>query len=154
MVSDAAYAARFSGRCTGLASLIADVILVVHCGFIAFVLGGEACVIVGHFRNWHWVRKLTFRFCHLLAIGIVVAQAWADQICPLTVWENALRGAAGEESYSETFVQHWVGRLVYYDAPQWVFTVVYSVFAALVLFSWVWVKPQGRTPDTPVRGDS
>jgi hypothetical protein len=137
-----------------LASLIADVILVVHCAFIAFVVGGQACVLVGRFRDWGWVRNFTFRVCHLLAIGIVVAQAWANQICPLTVWENALREAAGERSYSETFIAHWVGKLVYYDAPPWVFTVAYSVFGALVLFSWVWVRPKRGVPNRPARGDA
>lgn len=126
-------------------SLVADAILVIHCGFIAFVLGGQACVVVGYFRNWRWVRNFTFRVCHVLAIGIVVAQAWANQVCPLTIWENTLRDAAGGQSYSRTFVEHWVGRLVYYDAPQWIFTVAYSLFGALVLLSWAWIKPERNT---------
>ena len=123
-------------------SLIADAILVVHCAFIAFVVGGEVCVVVGCFRHWHWVRNLTFRVCHILAIGIVVVQAWANQVCPLTIWENTLRNAADGQSYSGTFVEHWIGKLVYYDAPQWIFTVAYSLFGALVLFTWTWVRPE------------
>jgi hypothetical protein len=130
----------------GLASLIADAILIAHCAFIAFVLGGEACVVVGYFRKWRWVRNFAFRVCHLLAIGIVVVQAWANQICPLTAWENTLRAAASEAPYSGTFVEHWVGRVVYYDAPDWVFTVVYSTFGVFVLFSWIWFKPGRRMP--------
>lgn len=127
-------------------SLAADVILVVHCGFIAFVLGGQACVVVGFFRNWRWVRNLIFRICHILAIGFVAAQAWANQLCPLTVWESTLRGAAGEQSYPRSFIEYWVGRLVYYDAPQWVFTIAYSLFGALVLASWIWVRPEKDMP--------
>ncbi len=136
-----------------MGALIADAILVVHFAFIAFVIGGEACVVVGYFRNWRWVRNRTFRVCHVLAIGIVVALAWADRICPLTVWENRLRHAAGGQSYSGTFVEHWVGRLVYYDAPQWVFIVAYSMFGALVLISWIWVRPEGKMPNRPAGGD-
>ena len=135
-----------------LSSLIADAILIVHCTFIAFVLGGEVCVVVGHFRNWCWVRDLTFRVCHVLAIGVVVAQAWAKEVCPLTVWENALRDVAGDQSYSGTFVEHWVGRLVYYDAPQWVFTGAYSLFGALVLLSWSWARPRRRMPNKAAGG--
>ena len=130
-----------------LYSLIADAILLVHCAFIVFVVGGQVCVILGYFRGWRWVRRFTFRVCHLLAIGIVVTLTWANQICPLTIWENALRDAAGGESYSGTFIEHWVGRLVYYDLPQWIFTLAYTLFGALVLISWVWVKPARNTPD-------
>lgn len=139
-------------RC--LYSLIADAILVVHFAFIAFVIGGEACVVVGYFRNWCWMRNLTFRVCHILAIGIVVALAWANRICPLTVWENTLRHAAGGESYSGTFVKHWVGRLVYYEAPQWIFIVAYSMFGALVLFTWIWVRPEKKAPSRPAGDDA
>jgi hypothetical protein len=125
-------------------SLLADALLVVHFAFIVFVVGGQVGVLVGGFRHWCWVRNWTFRLCHLLAIGIVIAQAWAHQICPLTIWENALRRAAGESPYAGTFVGHWVGRIVYYDAPQWVFILAYSLFGTVVLLSWVWVRPRRR----------
>jgi hypothetical protein len=52
-----------------------------------------------------------------------------------------LRLAAGQPAYQGTFVQEWVGRLIYYDAPLWVFAVIYSLFGALVLASWIWVRP-------------
>lgn len=133
--------------------LLADAIMVIHFLFIAFVLGGQACIVVGNFRNWHWVHNLVFRACHLLSIVIVVAQAWASQLCPLTHWESALRETAGEHPYAETFVQHWVGRLIYYDAPAWLFTLAYTMFGALVLFSWFWVRPEKRAPNKPTGGD-
>ncbi|MDP6524919.1 MAG: DUF2784 domain-containing protein [Kiritimatiellia bacterium] len=126
-------------------SLTADGILVAHFLFIAFVLGGQGCIVVGYFRNWHWIRSFLFRVCHILAIAVVIAQTWADKLCPLTTWENALRKTAGEPTYTETFVQHWLGRLIYYDAPAWVFTLVYSIFGAVVLLSWIWIKPE-RNP--------
>lgn len=129
-----------------MASLIADLILVVHFAFIVFVAGGQACILLGYFRNWRWVRNFTFRICHLLAIAIVIAQAWASRICPLTLWENALREAAGERLYSGTFIAHWVGKLVYHDAPPWIFTAVYSAFGTLVLLSWFWIRPERRAP--------
>jgi hypothetical protein len=135
-------------------SLMADGILVIHFLFIAFVLVGEACIVIGYFRGWHWVRLLMFRVSHILAIAVVVAQAWANQLCPLTLWENALRERAGGHPYAETFVQHWVGRLVYYDAPRWFFTVAYSLFGAVVLLSWVWVRPEKGVPKKMHRGNS
>lgn len=122
-------------------SIAADALLIIHFAFIVFVLGGQVCVIIGYFRDWRWVRNLSFRVGHLLAIGIVVAQTWASQLCPLTIWESKLRNAAGEQPYQGTFVAAWVGRLVYYDAPLWVFTAAYSLFFALVLITWIWVRP-------------
>jgi hypothetical protein len=129
-------------RLNYLYCLIADVILVIHFLFIVFVVGGQACIVLGYFKRWHWVRNRMFRVCHLLAIALVAAQTWASRLCPLTIWENALRGSAGEQPYAETFVQHWVGTLIYYDAPMWLFTLVYTMFGTVVIFSWVWVKPK------------
>ena len=84
---------------------------------------------------------MTFRLFHLLSIGIVLAFAWANQLCPLTIWESTLREAAGQQSYQGSFIQYWVGTLVYYDAPLWVFIIGYSLFGALVLMSWFIVRP-------------
>lgn len=123
-------------------SLVADMILVVHFGFIAFIIGGQVGVIVGYFRNWRWIRNLTFRLCHILAIAIVAALAWGNRLCPLTVWERALRDAGGDQSYPGSFVGYWIGRFVYYDAPQWVFTIAYSFFGVLVLFTWIGIRPE------------
>ncbi|MBT8345832.1 MAG: DUF2784 domain-containing protein [Desulfofustis sp.] len=125
--------------------IAADAILVVHFAFIIFVVGGQLCVIAGYFRKWCWVRNLAFRVCHLLAIGVVVAQAWLGRYCPLTIWESRLRQAAGQPAYQGSFVQEWVGKLIYYDAPLWVFAIIYSLFGALVLASWIWVKPRSLT---------
>jgi hypothetical protein len=121
--------------------ITADAILVIHFAFAIFVVGGQLCVVVGYFRTWRWVRNLAFRICHLLAIAIIVAQAWLGRYCPLTIWESRLRQAAGQPGYRGTFVQEWVGKLIYYDAPLWVFAMIYSLFGALVLVSWIWVRP-------------
>jgi hypothetical protein len=93
-------------------------------------------------RTWAWVRNPWFRAAHLLAIGIVVSQAWLGIVCPLTTWENALREKAGETVYSGSFVAHWLEALLYYQAPPWVFVVAYTVFGGLVLISWFWVRPR------------
>lgn len=140
---------KLSHPMDSLYSILADMILVLHFVFIGFVVGGQLCVVVGYFLDWRWVRNLKFRVCHLLAIGFVIVQAWARQICPLTIWESALREAAGEEPYAGTFVRHWLGRVVYYDAPAWVFTAAYSAFGALVVLSWFWVNPGNSGSEKP-----
>lgn len=121
--------------------LLADAILVIHFLFIVFVAGGQVLIIIGYLRGWHWIRNLIFRTCHILGIAVVVAQAWADRWCFLTIWEGALRKRAGEQAYTDSFVQHWVGRLVFYDVAAWVFTLVYTLFAIVVILSWVWIRP-------------
>ena len=68
-------------------------------------------------------------------------QSWLGVICRLTIWEMVLREKAGEAVYAGTFISHWVSTLLYYQAPDWVFVVVYTAFGAIVISSWVWVRP-------------
>ena len=122
--------------------LAADTILVLHTLFVAFVVLGLCCILLGGWLGWRWVRSRVFRYAHLLAIGVVVLQSWVGVICPLTHWESALRAAAGAPSYEQTFIGHWLGRLLYYQAPDWVFIVVYTAFGALVVFAWLLIPPK------------
>jgi len=122
--------------------LAADLVLVVHALFVAFVVFGVVFILVGKLLSWSWVRDPWFRSAHLAGIGVVVLQAWLGVICPLTTWEMALREKAGDAVYSGSFVAHWLEALFYYQAPQWVFVVGYTVFGALVMASWFWVPPR------------
>ncbi len=126
--------------------VLADALLITHALFACFVVMGLVAIYLGYFLGWTWVRNRLFRLAHLTAIGIVVLQAWLGRICPLTSWEMALRKQAGAATYSESFIQHWLQSLLYYSAPEWVFTVVYTAFGALVLASWFIVHPQRSRP--------
>ena len=125
--------------------LAADAILVVHFLFVGFVVIGLALVYVGAWRGWRWIANVWFRGAQLAAIGVVVAQAWLGMVCPLTTWEMALRERAGEATYQGAFVAHWIERMLYYEAPAWVFTAVYTAFALLVVASWLVVPPRRKT---------
>lgn len=120
---------------------LADSILVLHVLFVLFVVFGLLIIYLGYFLKWPWVRNRCFRIIHLGAIAIVVAQSWAGVICPLTIWEMALRAEAGVATYSGSFIQHWLQSMLYYSAPEWVFITLYSVFGSLVLASWFLVRP-------------
>ena len=122
--------------------LLADTILLVHLLFVVFVVFGLALIFVGKWRGWCWVRHFWFRLGHLFAIGYVVAQSWLGAICPLTIWEMQLRAKAGDAVYAGSFIAHWLQRLLYYQAPEWVFTLLYTTFGALVAASWFWVRPR------------
>jgi hypothetical protein len=116
--------------------LAADIVLAVHACIVVFVVGGHAVVFLGNLRGWHWVNRWSFRLAHLAAIAFVVAQTWVGQLCPLTTLESWLRVQAGSPAYNKSFVEHWVQRFLYYDAPFWVFTLAYTVFGLLVIAAW------------------
>jgi polyferredoxin len=77
---------------------------------------------------------------HLAAIGLVAAESLAGIVCPLTLWEDALRGRQSQEG----FIERWADRILFYDFPTWVFTAAYTVFAALVVVTWFVVPPTKR----------
>ena len=106
-----------------------DVILAAHFLIAAFIVGGLILVWVGAWRKWEWIRNRWFRYLHLAAIAFVQLEALVGIACPLTVWEGQLRGGASGES----FVARWVRWLLYYEAPEWVFTLAYSAWTAATL---------------------
>jgi len=122
--------------------LLADAVLLLHFGIVLFVVGGLALVVAGNMLDWPWVNSLWLRLAHTMAIGIVVAQAWLGEVCPLTTLESWLRAQAGSPSYSKSFVEHWVERLLFYEAPAWVFTLAYTVFGLLVVAAWWYFPPR------------
>ncbi len=123
---------------------LADSLLILHVLFVCFVVFGLLAIYLGYFLQWSWIRNRIFRICHLLGIAIVVVQSWLGMICPLTIWEMGLREAAGEMTYSGSFIQHWLHQVLYFRAPDWVFISLYSVFGSLVLASWFLVPPDKR----------
>ncbi len=131
--------------------LLADVILVVHFGFVAFVVMGLAAVWVGYVRQWTFVRNFYFRLAHLVAMGFVAAEAVAGVVCPLTAWEERLRVMAGSGGrYEGSFIEHWVHQWMFFDVRPEVFTAIYVAFFALIVLSlWV-VRP--RWPRFLVQG--
>lgn len=128
---------------------LADSLLVLHVLFVCFVVFGLLAIYLGFCLKWAWVRNRIFRIVHLLAIGFVVLQSWLGMMCPLTVWEMALRTEAGSMTYSGSFIQHWLHKLLYYSAPDWVFITLYTVFGTLVLASWFVVRPNQRIRKKP-----
>ena len=122
--------------------IAADLVLAVHAAFVLFVVAGLVLILLGAWRGWTWVRNPGFRLAHLVAIGVVVAQAWLGVICPLTTLEMELRRRAGEAIYAGGFIAHWVRTLLFYDAPAWVFVVCYTAFGLAVAASWILARPR------------
>lgn len=127
--------------------LLADAVLMVHFVIVLFVIGGLVAVVAGNWLGrWSWANSLWFRLIHIAAIGVVVAQAWLGQVCPLTRLESWLRVRAGESAYSKSFIEHWVQTLLFYEAPSWVFVLAYTVFGLAVLWAWWRYPPRARQP--------
>lgn len=86
-----------------LVRLAADALVLVHAGFVVFVLFGGLLAL----RDIRWAAV------HLPAAiwgFLVEAQGW---FCPLTTWENDLRHAAGQAGYDGGFVEHYVIPVLY-----------------------------------------
>ncbi len=134
---------------------LADAVLALHFAVLLFVIGGALAVLAGGLRGWPWVRAPLWRWAHLAAIGVVVAQAWLGAHCPLTLLELWLRrqaqGAGLGVLYAQSFIEHWLQRLLYWQAPAWVFVAVYSLFGLGVLGLW-WRWPPRRRPGSGPTG--
>jgi len=118
----------------------ADALLVLHFAIVLFIVGGLIVTWIGAALGWGWIRNPWFRYLHLGAIAFVAAEALAGIACPLTVWEDMLRGSMRAES----FIGRWVQRLLYYQAPEWVFTSLYVAWAAATLVTLRLVPPRRR----------
>jgi len=120
--------------------MIADAILVVHFGIVLFIVGGLLAVWLGAALGWQWVRNRWFRYAHLAAIAYVAAEALFGIACPLTVWEAIARGGTPAQS----FVGRWVRALLFYRAPEWVFTLAYAAWALATLATLRLVQPRRK----------
>ena len=81
----------------------ADAVMACHFLFIAFALLGSLLVL--------WKRWILWLHLPALAWG-----AWIEasgRICPLTPLENHYRALAGQTTYGEGFVTHYLAPIIY-----------------------------------------
>ena len=123
--------------------LAADVVLLLHFLIAAYITLGLLATYIGWLCSWAWVRNYYFRLLHIAAILVVAAQSWAGVWCPLTVLESALRQRASQSPYPGSFIAYWLERLLYYQAPEWVFIALYTAVAGLTALAW-WLLPPKR----------
>ena len=122
--------------------IAADLTVVLHFAYVLFVIIGLVVTLAGAVFRWHWVRNFKFRAFHLASILFVVAEAWLGIVCPLTIWEKQLRAKAGQTSYQGDFIANLVHDVLFFDAPNWVFTLCYSLFGLAVLATFVLAPPR------------
>ena len=81
----------------------ADLLVLLHLAFIIFVIAGGLAVL-----KWQWMAWL-----HLPAAAWGALIEFRGWVCPLTPLEKNLRRLAGEEGYSEGFIEHYLLQIVY-----------------------------------------
>jgi hypothetical protein len=122
---------------------LADAVVVLHAAYVSFVIAGLLAILVGVLLHWRWIRNPWFRWIHFFFIAVVVVESLFGVECPLTTWEDDLRRAAGEEVAQGTFIGRWAHEFLFYeDVPDWVFTVAYCAFGAVVLAVMILVPPR------------
>jgi len=127
-----------------LAVCLADIIALIHLGYVIFVMLGFLLIFAGIIGKWQWIRNPWFRFLHLAAIITVAAEAILGLNCPLTVLEFWLRYPTRAVQERASFIGNLIDSILFYDAPGWVFTAVYATFAMLVLITFIMAPPKRK----------
>ena len=124
--------------------ILADIIAIIHLGYVIFVILGFVLILVGIFLKWKWIRNLWFRMIHLGAIVGVALEALLGINCPLTVLEFELRYGISPSDRRVSFVGNIVDSILYYDAPMWLFAIIYTAFATLVAITFILAPPSRK----------
>ena len=82
---------------------LADLVLLLHLGFILFAVLGGLLVL----------RRPRLAWIHLPAVIWAALIEFFGWICPLTPLESRLRRASGGTGYEGGFVEHYVTLIVY-----------------------------------------
>jgi hypothetical protein len=124
-----------------LYQLLANLVLLVHLGFIVFVLGGG--LLVMKWRRVAWV--------HLPAAAwgmIVELKGW---ICPLTPLENWLRAQADQTGYEGDFLAHYLLSGLYPAGLTQEIQIVSGIIVLVVnltVYGCLWWRASRRTGRT------
>jgi hypothetical protein len=108
---------------------LADLVVVAHLAFIAFVVAGGLLV---RWRRW-------VAFLHLpCAVYGAAIELWG-WICPLTPLENHLRRLGGERGYAGGFIEHYLIPIIYPGALTHRAQLILGVLVALLnvaIYAW------------------
>lgn len=126
--------------------ILADLILVVHIGYVGYVIFGQVAIMIGWPLGWRWIRNPWFRVTHLLAILIVVFEVAIDYQCPLTVWERDLRGDAED---TKSFMARLHEALSFPPESEHYFNAICILLGSIILVWMFVVPPRFRRKSTP-----
>ena len=120
----------------------ADAVLASHLAVILFNLFGLVAVPLGAVRGWRFVRVAWWRVLHIVLLAAVAGQALLGRACVLTLWQASL---TGEAAVPTPLIARWVGRLIYWPLPVWVFAILYAVVFGYAV-ALLWLVPPRQSP--------
>ena len=126
-------------------SFLADLIVVIHLAYIAYIVGGPGVILLGLWRRWKWISNRWFRLMHLLAVLVVVIEIILKTNCPLTTWENSLRTLAQQPVDGSAFMDRLMALVLFASVPAWVTNGIYFVIALTTVAMFLFAPPRLRT---------
>jgi hypothetical protein len=117
--------------------LIADAVLLLHLGFILFVVFGA--LLAARRRRWLPV--------HLAAAAWGVLVEATGTVCPLTWAELRFRQLAGEAGYQGSFVDHYLLPLIYPAGLTRGLQLMLGLGVLAInalMYAWIWRRPRCR----------
>ena len=115
-------------------SAMADLIVVLHLAYLAFVA-------VGGILAWRWPRLL---WVHVAAVGWAVSILLVGQDCPLTDLQRAAERRAGEAPDGRGFVDRYLEGVLF---PERCTTALRVLMGALIVIGWVGCWHRHRTAE-------
>ena len=117
--------------------LAADAVVLLHLGFVLFVVAGGLLVF-----RWHRVALL-----HLPAVVWAVLLEFRGWLCPLTPLELSLRASGGQAGYSGGFVEHYILPVLYpaeLDSTLQIALGSFVIVINVVLYNWLLWRLKNR----------
>ena len=108
---------------------LANLIVLIHLGFVLFVVLGALLVI-------RWPRLVWIHAPAAIWGALIEFAGW---ICPLTPLENHFRRLAGEGGYQGGFIDHYVTALIYPSGLSRNFQILLGVMVVLVNVACYWI---------------
>jgi hypothetical protein len=117
--------------------VLADLTVLVHAAFLAFVVLGGLAVL-------RWRRLVWLHVPAVLWGAVIEFTGW---ICPLTPLENRFRAGAGAGAYEGGFIDHYILPVVYPEGLTRELQVGLGLAVlALNLVLYGWMVARGRRP--------
>lgn len=120
-----------------LFSFGADLLVIIHLGFIVFVVLGGFMLL-----KWRWLI-----FVHLPAVLWGVLLEFRGWLCPLTPLEQALRRMGEQQGYTGGFIQHYLLPVIYPPALEEDTQFILGVLVILInviIYLWVILRRDGK----------